>query len=243
MEVVSERQIQLGIPVTSCRLKICNTQLCNTCPCMASLLSTRCAQGRLLGFTNRRPRLRSDAVPTVFACNQDTREDSNLQTRKRVLNQIPVPLDNVAKEDKWNSALTECKENNIPKKKIRQGEKAEQENIGRPSKPLMVDVSVQTLTPSQLQTDLDIGTSMTNNSYLQMPVIPAQPLDTAFISSPKKDQDTSDASTPSPPPSPDKTDSDCSYVPSDESHDSNQSTSPDSNISPQSQRSLLSRAA
>ncbi|VDI27339.1 Hypothetical predicted protein [Mytilus galloprovincialis] len=184
--------------------------------------------GRLLGFTNRRPRLRSDAVPTVFACNQDTREDSNLQTRKRVLNQIPVPLDNVAKEDKWNSALTECKENNIPKKKIRQGEKAEQENIGRPSKPLMVDVSVQTLTPSQLQTDLDIGTSMTNNSYLQMPVIPAQPLDTAFISSPKKDQDTSDASTPSPPPSPDKTDSDCSYVPSDESHDSNQSTSPDS---------------
>ncbi|XP_063436361.1 uncharacterized protein LOC134717799 [Mytilus trossulus] len=76
------------------------------------------------------------------------------------------------------------------------------------SKPLMVDISVQTLTPSQLQTDLGIGTSMTNSSYLQMPVIPAQSLNTAFISSPKKDQDTSDASTPSPPPSPDKTDSD-----------------------------------
>ncbi|CAC5401197.1 unnamed protein product [Mytilus coruscus] len=92
----------------------------------------------------------------------------------------------------------------------------------------MVDVGVQTSPPSQLQTDFDIGTSMTNNSYLQMPVTSAQPLDTAFISSPKKDQDTSDASTPSPPPSPDKPDSDVSYVPSDESHDSNQSTSPDS---------------
>lgn len=56
----------------------------------------------------------------------------------------------------------------------------------------MVDVGVQTSPPSQLQTDLDIGTSMTNNSYLQMPVTSAQPLDTAFISSPKKDQDTSD---------------------------------------------------
>lgn len=27
--------------------------------------------------------------------------------------QIPVPLDNVAKDDKWNSALTECKGKHI----------------------------------------------------------------------------------------------------------------------------------
>ncbi|VDI22586.1 Hypothetical predicted protein [Mytilus galloprovincialis] len=55
------------------------------------------------------------------------------------------------------------------------------------TKPVMVDVSVQTSTLSKLQTDLDIGASMTNNSHLQMPVISAHPSDTAFISSPKKD--------------------------------------------------------
>ncbi|CAG2245629.1 unnamed protein product [Mytilus edulis] len=138
--------------------------------------------GRLIGFTPRHRRLKSDAVPTLFAYNQGLRDDdSNSQTRKRVLLE---------------------------------------------SKPLMVDVGVQTL--PQLQTDTDFGTSMTNHSYLQVPISSTQPLDTAFISSPQKDQDASDASTPTPTSSPEKPDSDLSYVPSDESRDSNQSSSSDS---------------
>ncbi|CAC5422193.1 unnamed protein product [Mytilus coruscus] len=139
--------------------------------------------GRLTGFTPRHRRLKSDAVPTVFAYNQGLRDDSNSQTRKRVLYE---------------------------------------------SKPLMVDVGVQTLPQPQLQTDTDFGTSMTSHSYLQVPSSSTQPLDTVFISSPQKDQDASDASTPTPTSSPEKPDSDLSYVPSDESRDTNQSSTSDS---------------
>ncbi|CAG2220241.1 unnamed protein product [Mytilus edulis] len=67
---------------------------------------------------------------------------------------------------------------------------------------------------------------MTN--HLQVPISSTQPLDTAFISSTQKDPDASDASTPTPTSSPEKPDSDLSYVPSDESRDSNQSSSSDS---------------
>jgi hypothetical protein len=90
----------------------------------------------------------------------------------------------------------------------------------------MVDVGVQT---SQLQSAIDPSASLTDHSYFQLPAdLSVQPtLDTDFITSPHKDQDTSKEPTPSPPPSPDQPDSDESYVSSDESQDSNQSITSD----------------
>ncbi|VDH92225.1 Hypothetical predicted protein, partial [Mytilus galloprovincialis] len=191
------------------------------------VLNAKLRDGRLIGFTPRHRRLKSDAVPTLFAYNQGLRDDdSNSQTRKRVLLEMPLPIVNGVNDNRGNSVMTESKENNIPQKKTKHAVKAVEEKVNVLSKPLMVDVGVQTL--PQLQTDTDFGTSMTNHSYLQVPISSTQPLDTAFISSPQKDQDASDASTPTPTSSPEKPDSDLSYVPSDESRDSNQSSSSDS---------------
>ncbi|CAG2220266.1 unnamed protein product [Mytilus edulis] len=81
------------------------------------------------------------------------------------------------------------------------------------------------LSPHQLQTDL--CTSLTDHNYFQT-TFSTQSLDTAFIGSLQKDPNASDESKPSPPTSPEKPDSDHFYVPSDESHESNQSTSSDS---------------
>lgn len=69
----------------------------------------------------------------------------------------------------------------------------------------MVDVGVQT---SQLQRAIDHSASLTDHSYFQLPAeLSVQPtLDTTFITSPHKDQDTSKEPTPSPPPSPDQPD-------------------------------------
>ncbi|CAG2187272.1 unnamed protein product [Mytilus edulis] len=50
--------------------------------------------GRLLGFTSKLRRLKSDAVPTVFAFDQNCRVYSNQQTRKRVLIELkPIIVD------------------------------------------------------------------------------------------------------------------------------------------------------
>ncbi|VDI15526.1 Hypothetical predicted protein [Mytilus galloprovincialis] len=182
--------------------------------------------GRLLGFTSKLRRLKSDAVPTVFAFDQNCRVYSNQQTRKRVLNEIHVPNNNGIMDNQQKSVLIESKEDcNIPLKKKKHILKAEEGNVRGLLKPIMVDVGVQTLSPQQLQTDL--STSSTDHSYFQTALL-TQPLDTAFISSPQKDPNASDESKPSPPPSPEKPDSDYSYIPSDESHESNQSTSSDS---------------
>ncbi|CAC5395104.1 CHRNA2 [Mytilus coruscus] len=85
--------------------------------------------GRLIGFTPRHRRLKSDAVPTVFAYNQGLRDDSNSQTRKRVLHEMPLPIDNGVNDNRGNSVMTESKENNIPQKKTRHAVKAVGEKV------------------------------------------------------------------------------------------------------------------
>ena len=62
----------------------------------------------MLGFTSRvRRRLKSDAVPTLFSCNQDSRVDTNTATRKRELQQVPNASGTKCVGE--NSGLTEIK--------------------------------------------------------------------------------------------------------------------------------------
>ncbi|CAG2205562.1 COLEC12 [Mytilus edulis] len=89
----------------------------------------RSGDPRLIGFTPRHRRLKSDAVPTLFACNQGLRDDSNSQTRKRVLHEMPLPIGNWVNDNRGNSVMTESKENNIPQKKTKHVVKAVEEKV------------------------------------------------------------------------------------------------------------------